>query len=135
MKNYIKFSFLFFAFSVTTSLFAQDAPAATSRPAATEKKATTNNIETASFKVSGNCGMCKRRIEESCVIKGVKAATWNNDTELLTIKFDTKRTSLEKIKKQIAKSGHDVEGAPADNAAYDKLPGCCQYRAETKVKH
>ena len=95
----------------------------------------TKGIETVSFNVSGNCGMCKRRIEEACVLPGVKAATWNAETQLLSVKFDNARTDLVKIKTRIAKAGHDVEGMASDEKAYKKLPACCQYREGKCTTH
>lgn len=79
--------------------------------------------------------MCKRRIEEACVLQGVKAATWNAETQLLSVKFDAKRTNLLKIKTHVAKAGHDVEGIAADEKTYKKLPACCQYREGKCTAH
>jgi len=36
--------------------------------------------KTESFKVSGNCGMCKSKIEKAAVAAGAKTATWNIET-------------------------------------------------------
>ncbi len=135
MKKSIK-TFILLAFcAATTPVFAQGPAKATAISGATPVKSPTHGITIASFKVSGNCGMCKRRIEEACVMGGVKYAVWSNDTQLLTVKFDEKRTNLEKIKANVAKSGHDVDGIKADDKTYSKLPACCQYRAEGAVKH
>ena len=138
MKS-IKIIALLAFYAVTSALFAQNTPVKTEQivPTASaktselEKKATSaaaKGVETASFKVSGNCEMCKRRIEEACVIGGVKAAAWNSDSQLLTVKYDVNRTTVDKIKATVAKTGHDVEGVKGNDKAYAKLPGCCQYR-------
>jgi copper chaperone CopZ len=81
------------------------------------------------FKVSGNCEMCKARIDKTAKsIAGVKSADWNVDTKILTVSFDAKKTKLSEIQKAIAKVGHDNIGGKADAKIYDDLPACCQYR-------
>ena len=116
----------FLAFAQTTA-FAQSATAATAQKDA-------KGITTTTLKVSGNCGMCKRRIEEACVRKGVKSAKWDAKTGVLAISFSTK-TTLEKIENSIAKAGYDTEHAKATDKTYNKLPQCCQYRAAGASKH
>ncbi|MBK9257330.1 MAG: cation transporter [Saprospiraceae bacterium] len=82
-----------------------------------------------SFKVSGNCEMCKARIDKAAKsVKGVTKADWNVDTKILSVEFDDQKTKLVDIQKAIAKVGHDNAGAKADGKVYDKLPACCQYK-------
>ncbi len=137
MKKSIK-TFLLLAFCVaTTNAFAQG-PAVvkkTASSAETPVKSPTKGIEIATFKVKGVCGMCKRRIEEACILGGVKYAVWSSDTQVLTVKFDGKRTSLDKIKASVVKSGHDIDGTKAEDKTYSKLPACCQYREEGAMQH
>lgn len=92
------------------------------------------NVVTGVFKVRGNCGQCEKRIVEAAYIKGVKYAGWNKDTEDLTVKYDSTKTSPDLILKAVAKSGHDAGDFAADSADYEKLPSCCKYRSATK-KH
>lgn len=81
-----------------------------------------------SFKVYGNCGMCKKRIEKAVTgIDGVKKAEWNEETKMITVTYDGHKIKLEDIHKKIASVGHDTEKFPADDAVYKKLPGCCKY--------
>lgn len=86
---------------------------------------------TTSFKVSGNCSMCKKRIEDAAFSKGVKAAEWNQKSGELTVTFRADKTSEEKIRQRIAGAGHDAGDVPANAKAYGDLPGCCQYRTES----
>ena len=86
------------------------------------------NPKTESFKVSGNCDMCKARIEKAPKIDGVTKAEWNKKDKMLTATFDLAKTSIDAIGKKIAEAGHDNDKAKATDKAYDKLPGCCQYR-------
>lgn len=86
------------------------------------------SITEETFKVYGNCGMCKQRIESSLKeVDGVEEVTWDVKTKMLTVKFDVKVISLEKIKTAIALVGHDVDSVKADDKIYDNLPSCCQY--------
>lgn len=85
-------------------------------------------IKEASFKVSGNCEMCEMRIESAAKLKGVQSASWNAETQLLTVKFDSEKVALEAIQQKVAKSGHDIEAFLAPDITYNGLPKCCQYR-------
>ncbi len=91
--------------------------------------------KTASVKVYGNCGMCKSRIEKSLKIEGVTKADWDSKTKLLKVTFDDEKTSLKEIEKRISGVGHDTQSVRADDAIYNKLPGCCKYDREKEVKN
>ncbi len=83
------------------------------------------------FKVYGNCGMCKSRIEGALnEVKGIKAANWDTSTKMMTVSFDAKAISVADIQKKIAAVGHDTEGAKAEDIAYNQLHGCCKYDRE-----
>lgn len=82
---------------------------------------------TASFHVSGNCEMCQKTIEESLLVKGVKSASWNMSTQILTVVYHADKINLEKIHDLVAKSGYDTDTQKADEAAYLALPKCCKY--------
>lgn len=82
----------------------------------------------AQFKVSGNCEMCKERIETAAKsVSGVTSAEWNSETKLLHISFDGK-TNIDNIQKAIAKAGHDTEKYKAPDDVYKALAECCLYR-------
>lgn len=83
--------------------------------------------ETATFKVYGNCEMCKKRIETSLKKPGIKSANWNVDTKIITVVYDIHSISVEDIHKSIAAAGYDTEKEKASDKAYNKLPECCQY--------
>ncbi|MEN9443412.1 MAG: hypothetical protein RIS47_302 [Bacteroidota bacterium] len=83
--------------------------------------------KTVSFKVWGNCGSCKARIEKVATTKGVSKAEWNKDSKIFTAMVDTAIISTEALERKIAKAGHDTQHFAANAADYDKLPGCCQY--------
>lgn len=114
MKTIKKISILsvisFFIFA-TNVAFAQTA----------EKK-----IET--FKVYGNCGMCKETIEGALKKKdGVLKKNWNVETKMVTVTYDASKITLKQIKQNIANAGYDTDEVRAKDETYSKLHGCCQY--------
>ncbi len=85
------------------------------------------HVETITFKVWGNCEMCKARIENALKIKGVKKGEWNVDTKIASVTFDIHTIKSDAIHKAIAAVGYDTEQVRAQDKMYKKLPGCCQY--------
>lgn len=84
--------------------------------------------DTASFKVFGVCEQCKHRIEEALKVKGIRSASWNIDTKLLSVEYDPARISIDKIHNRITAVGHDTYLKKANDAVYNALPSCCHYR-------
>jgi len=82
-------------------------------------------IET--LKVSGNCEICKARIEKIAGENGAASADWDLKAQLLTIVFDPFVTSVDNICYKLLKAGHDSGGNRAKDKAYNALPGCCKY--------
>jgi len=81
------------------------------------------------FTVSGNCDLCKERIDKAArSVKGVKSATWDSKTLKIKVEFDPMETDLDFIQKAIAKAGHDTGKYKADDKTYNSLPACCHYR-------
>ena len=87
-----------------------------------------SSVKTEKLKVSGNCELCKARIEKAAKIDGVLKADWDIPTRILVVTYDVSKTNLDKISKKIAAAGHDNEKLKADQKAYSALPGCCKYR-------
>jgi periplasmic mercuric ion binding protein len=110
IKNLGLMSLLMFA--VVTTLFAQ-------------------GIKTEKFKVGGNCGSCKTRIEKAAKsLDGVAKADWNMKSGIMEVSFNNSKTSLDKIELAIADAGHDTQLHKATDKAYNALPECCQYKRE-----
>jgi periplasmic mercuric ion binding protein len=86
--------------------------------------------KTETFKVWGNCSMCKTRIEKAVKSEGAVSADWNTKTKLLTVTFDPAKTSVDAYSKKLASVGHDTEKYKADDKAYNSLDACCQYPRE-----
>ena len=81
------------------------------------------------IKVSGECDMCKDRIETAAkTVSGVKSAEWTAKKQMLHVEFDAAKTNSDAIQKAIAKVGHDTEKFKAPDDVYKKLPECCLYR-------
>jgi len=87
-----------------------------------------SDIKTDSFKVEGNCGMCKKRIEEAAFVKGVKRTEWNKESHMLTVVYRSSKTNKEAIAKSVAAAGHSSEQQVASEKDYKKLPECCHYK-------
>jgi Cu(I)/Ag(I) efflux system membrane fusion protein len=81
------------------------------------------------FGVSGNCEMCKDRIEKAAQsVKGVSSAVWDVTTKKINVEYDDNLTNPGAIQKSIAMVGHDTEKVKADVKTYNALPDCCKYR-------
>jgi len=91
------------------------------------KTVTVNGTTTSTFKVWGNCEMCKETIEGALKVDGVSKADWNVETKVMTVSYDTTKISLDQIMKYIAGVGYDTEKYKSDDKTYSNLPGCCQY--------
>src|SRR5690606_27753981 len=89
---------------------------------------------TAVFDVAGNCGMCKKRIENAATIDGVETAVWDMKTHRLTVKYNRKKTSLAAIQQSIAHVGHDTPLFRAPDEAYENLHERCRYERLGKDK-
>lgn len=85
-------------------------------------------LATASFPVSGVCGMCKIRIEDALDVKGVNSAAWDRKTQTLTVVYRPAKISEQILHQRVAAVGHDTPQAKAPDAVYQALPACCKYR-------
>ncbi len=83
---------------------------------------------TITFTVYGNCQMCKDRIEKAAKGRGVSSAIWNIESKLLTLSYNPRLTSVEKVHQRIADAGHDTPLKKAKDFVYEQLPECCHYR-------
>lgn len=91
-----------------------------------------NNAKTETVKIYGNCGMCETTIEKAASKKKISKADWNRETKMATITFDSKKTSLDAVLKNIALAGYDNERFLAPDAAYNQLQECCKYERGKK---
>ena len=83
--------------------------------------------ETIQIKTSAICDMCKERIEVALyALKGVKNANLEVSSKIVTVKYKPTDVTPEQMRKAITLAGYNADDMPADAAAYDKLPHCCQ---------
>ncbi|HTF04356.1 MAG TPA: heavy metal-associated domain-containing protein [Bacteroidia bacterium] len=87
--------------------------------------------DTVKIKTSAECEMCKTKVEtEVGRMKGVKSATLDLTTQVLTVTYNSSKTDPGKIRTVIANVGYDADDVKANNRAQKKLPDCCQPGAE-----
>ncbi|MEI6749235.1 MAG: heavy-metal-associated domain-containing protein [Bacteroidales bacterium] len=88
-------------------------------------------------KTSAQCGQCKDRLERAMAFeKGIVSSTLNLEDKVFTIVYKPAKTTPEKIRTAISKTGYDADAVPADTKAYDKLPPCCKKPdGDTPVEH
>ena len=79
------------------------------------------------IKVWGNCGMCKKVIETAATGAGASKVNWSEDTKMLTVSYNAKKTDAKKIQEAVASAGYDTQDFTAPTEVYNKLHGCCQY--------
>lgn len=56
-----------------------------------------NAPKTETLQVSGNCDMCKARIEKAAKVEGVSKADWDQKSMVLTVTFDPAKTNTIKL--------------------------------------
>lgn len=85
-------------------------------------------MNTVTFGVRGNCGMCKKTIEEAANgVDGVASAEWDKARKQINVSFDDAKTDVNAIHNAIAASGYDTDKVSGSKEAYGSLPDCCQY--------
>lgn len=119
MKTFKRISIACLLFIFTLSVFAEDK----------DKK----KVSTLVFEVEGVCNMCKKRIENAALIKGVKIATWDKETHKLKVIYQADKTDEMTIHKAVANAGHDTDKVKAPDKVYEKIHNCCKYRDGVKT--
>lgn len=122
--KYVSVLLLAFTWSAAFSFISAQTPTGLVKKSASSPAATT---KTDTFKVLGNCGMCRKTIESAALNAGASQASWDVETDLLTVVYDPVRTSSDAIQKAVALAGYDNAGYKAPDEAYNKLHACCHY--------
>lgn len=91
------------------------------------------NSKTETVTIYGNCGMCQKTIEKAGNIKNVVKISWDIDTHVATLTYDSYLSNPDAILKRIALAGYDSDKFLAPDTVYNNLPGCCQYERVAKV--
>lgn len=86
---------------------------------------TDNRIRT-SFFTQGGCEDCQRYIEEILSSqKGVDSVSWNYQTSMTEVVFDTTRISEDELQQILSKNGFSTTFFEADTSRQKDLPECC----------
>lgn len=91
------------------------------------------NLKTENVKVAGACSGCKQGIEAAAFQKNVSQASWNQETKIAAISYDSKRTSLDAVLKKVALAGFDNQNYLAPDDAYAKLDNSARYERSVKI--
>ncbi len=86
-----------------------------------------------SFKVAGECGTCKKKIEKAAREAGATYAAWDMHTKILKLAYNA-GTDVSAIQQGIADAGYDTPKFKASDAAYNSLDKCCQYDRQIAMK-
>lgn len=82
---------------------------------------------TAYIQTNAQCGDCKERIEGVLNFeKGIVYSNMDMESKIVEVKYNTKKTSLAKIKQTISDIGYSADEVEANKVAQKALPTCCQ---------
>lgn len=103
-------------------------------PANAQDEASGEKPGESSFRVLGNCGMCKDRIERAAYsVRGVRSAVWDQKAQKLKVHFRPERTNMEEIERAVAKVGHDTENFLTHDEIHANLHSCCIYERDPEL--
>ncbi|MHA4807890.1 heavy-metal-associated domain-containing protein [Flavitalea flava] len=87
---------------------------------------------TKAFGASGQCEMCKHRIENAINrLPGIWSSNWNVDTKTVLVKYDRSKINVQKIEQVVAAVGHDTHEFRAKDEVFAALPECCHYQRKS----
>ncbi|MDX1446249.1 heavy-metal-associated domain-containing protein [Lishizhenia sp.] len=85
------------------------------------------NKKEAQIQTNAQCGECKERIENKLnYTKGIKFAEMDLTTKIVTVSYNSKKITLDEIKKVISEIGYSADDVEPVKAAQQALPKCCQ---------
>jgi periplasmic mercuric ion binding protein len=93
----------------------------------TTTKENVKGPKTDTFKVNGECGMCKTRIEKGLKMDGIAKAEWDQKSKMAVVTYDPSKITVDEMKKKVASLGHDTDNYKSPDDVYSKLPDCCHY--------
>lgn len=99
--------------------------------------AKSQNETTAELKIktSAICDMCKETLENALAFeKGIKKSNLDVTSKVITVVYNPKKTTPEKIRVAISKAGYDADDVKANPKAYNKLDDCCKKGAKCEEK-
>jgi hypothetical protein len=90
------------------------------------------NVSTENVKIAGSCALCKEGIETAAFEKNTSKASWDKDSKMALVTYDSKKTSIDAVLKKVALAGYDNDRFLAPDDAYAKLADCCKYERAVK---
>ncbi len=87
---------------------------------------------TTTFWVAGICGLCEETIEKAMDTKGVVAADYVLETNMLTVTYKPKKVSEAQLHALLNDAGYDTVQSKATEDQYSRTHGCCKYREQEK---
>lgn len=79
------------------------------------------------IQTNAQCEDCKERIEGVLNYeKGVSYAIMDLETKIVEVKYNTEKTSIDKIRNAISLIGYNADDVKANAEAQAALPECCQ---------
>ena len=97
--------------------------------------AKSQNETSVEIKTSAICDMCKETIEKALAFeKGIKKSNLDVDSKIVTVVYNPKKTTPEKIRLAISNAGYDADDLAANQKAYKKLEDCCKKGAKCEEK-
>ncbi|MEP0369085.1 MAG: heavy metal-associated domain-containing protein [Cyclobacteriaceae bacterium] len=86
-----------------------------------------DKYQTVEIQTSAICEMCQYAIEKEMALeKGVKSSSLNLDNKVLTVKYNSKKTDSDKVRKRVSLTGYHADDVERDPVAYENLPLCCK---------
>lgn len=86
-----------------------------------------NGNANTNFWVRGNCEMCQERIVKSIKsVPGVTDASYDLETHLATVQFDSTKTNPAALQSACANVGHETKAEKSSPDAIQSLPNCCK---------
>lgn len=84
-------------------------------------------IEEVKILTSAVCEMCEKTIEDALLYtKGVKSASLDVPSAVVTVTYRADKTDLDKIKAAITAVGYKADDQEPTKEAYDALHECCK---------
>ncbi|MEO5642260.1 MAG: heavy-metal-associated domain-containing protein [Bacteroidia bacterium] len=73
------------------------------------------------------CETGKQRLEKQLMLtSGIKQVNIDSKTMLISVKYNPKRITPEKIRKVISQAGYDADDVKADPKGVEQLDECCK---------
>lgn len=84
-------------------------------------------VKEVEVKTSAVCQECKNRIELATMgLTGVIESDLDLETKKVKVRYDSDRTSIDKIRKSISYAGYYADDMKPDKKAFAKLPAHCK---------